>query len=88
MRPHQSPILSALLSRIFMPLMVLEPSPTPPFIFPCLPSPVRTSLLGLIYRPLSVFIHALEKALEEFLEILDRVSQYVARVTVRLLPLG
>jgi len=66
MRPHQSPIILALLSRTFMPLMVLEPSPTPAFIFPCLPSPVGTLLLGLIYRPLSVFIHALEKPLEEF----------------------
>jgi len=38
------------------------------------------SLLELIYLPLSVFIHALEKALEEVLEMLDRVSEYVARV--------
>jgi len=71
-----------------MTLMVLESSPTPPFIFPCPPSPVRTSLLGLIYRPLSELIHALEKALDEVLEMLDRVSEYVARVTVCLLPLG
>ena len=71
-----------------MPLMVMAPSPTPPFILPCLPPPVRTSLLGLIYRPLSVFIHALEKALEEVLEMLDRVSEYVARVIVCFPPLG
>ena len=71
-----------------MPLMVMTPSPTPPFILPCLPSPVRTSLLGLIYRPLPVFIHALEKALEEVLEMLDRVSEYVARVIVCFPPLG
>jgi len=71
-----------------MPLMVMAPSPTPPFILPCLPSPVRTSQLGLIYRPLSVFIHALEKAVEEVLEMLDRVSEYVARVIICFPPLG
>jgi len=88
MLPHQSPILSALLSRIFMPLMVMAPSPIPPFILPCLLSPVRTSLLGNIYRLLSVFIHTLEMALEEVMEMLDRFSEYVARVVVCFLPLG
>jgi len=69
--------------------MVMAPSPTPPpFILPCLPSPVKASLLELIYLPLSVFIHALEKALEEVLEMLDRVSEYVARVIVCFPPLG
>ena len=68
--------------------MVMAPSLTPPFILPCLPSPVKTSLLRLIYRPLSVFIHALENALEEVLEMLDRVSGCVARVMVCFPPLG
>jgi len=66
----------------------MAPSPTPPFILPCLQPPVRTSLLGLICRPLLVFIHVLEKALEEVLEMLDRVSEYVARVIVCFPPLG